>query len=463
MSHLSDVIYALQETQGSKAKQAILEKERDAGNLLLATYLNAAYEPRFNYYLTALNLKKYMDERNMLSTVTVDRTLDIKLINELIENLSQRKLTGGAAKAWVANVYTGLHFEEAPLLEYLIDGDIRASVSGTMINKVWPNLVSYTAYQRCSLPKDVDLDKWFLEDLTFAQTKADGTFTYFNVDESKSFTVTSRQGKPYPTEPFYTIAQQLSRCVLMPMTFSGELLVKDALGKVQPRQVGNGMLNALAQGEDLPAGYEVVYAVWDVVPTSTMVKNGKNIVPYSARLAMLQQLLDSNEINTPAYIIETDVVKSFDEAVFIYRRHLAAGEEGIILKRGLGEWKDGSSKDQVKFKLAVPVDLVCTGFRESVKGKHMKTFGSMLFQTSDGLLEVGVSGFKDEEREKINADRGAWIGTVSTITANAWLAPLEGDKGMYSLYLPRFTERRFDKDVADTLEQVQWQFANAVA
>jgi DNA ligase-1 len=41
-----------------------------------------------------------------------------------------------------------------------------------------------------------------------------------------------------------------------------------------------------------------------------------------------------------------------------YRELLLAGKEGSVIGNGDGIWKDGTSKDKIKLKLEVPVDLI---------------------------------------------------------------------------------------------------------
>ena len=455
MSQLSQIIRELQNTQGSKAKQAVLERE--SKNMLLVNFLYSAYEPRLNYYMSANALKKHVAFKRFVGDV--QREFDNIMLEQIRDTLTNRILTGTAAKDYVTNFYNLLDADDQHLIECLLDGDIRSSVSGTMINKVWPNLVSYSAYQRCVLPKDVDLQAWFDSgEVIFSQTKADGTFTNFRINADKSFSVTSRQGKPYPPEPFKRIADQLSPQVSESVVFHGEMLVQDQDGVVLAREVGNGILNALSQGEDLPTGHSIVYGVWDVVPVSAMVKKGSYKVPYKVRLDFVRDFVGTAGM---AFVIPTIIVETMAEARADYKAHLARGEEGTIIKNGGGMWGDGDSKFQVKLKQEVDVELKCVGFREAVKGKHMATFGSMLFQTEDGLCEVGVSGFKDAQRKEIHSNRTKYVGSVWTIRVNDIMYTDEEGK-LHSLYLPRAIEHRKDKTVADTFQRVIDQFEAAI-
>ena len=54
--------------------------------------------------------------------------------------------------------------------------DIKAGISVSTINKVWPDLIFSQGYMRCSLPKDVDLVEWPWKEGVYSQVKMDGMY-----------------------------------------------------------------------------------------------------------------------------------------------------------------------------------------------------------------------------------------------------------------------------------------------
>ena len=121
------------------------------------------------------------------------------------------------------------------------------------------------------------------------------------------------------------------------------------------------------------------------------------------------------------------------------------------------------SKDQVKFKLEVDVDLKIVGFRDGTDGKRTAaTFGSVICQTSDGLLEVAVSGFKREMELYLHENRDSVMHKIMCVKANEVSKPSESNE-LHSLFHPRFVELRDDKYEADTLQDVIDQFEAACA
>ncbi len=440
---LNELITTLQQIKGTNAKIDLLRQhEKDP---LVVAYLNATYEPRINYFVRPDFLKK-ADINPLMGTAEFDQAT----IRSLRDQLASRALTGNTARNWLTNIYQHLAADQRPLLYMLLAGDIRAGVSGTAINKVWPNLLTYTPYMRCGLPRDTDLKKWFEEDGdAIAQIKADGTFTNFDVTDD-NFMVYSRAGKVYPVAPFQAIYGQIKSEIDQPCIIHGEMLVFED-GKLMPRAEGNGVLNSIAQGDTLAPNQTIEFHVWDVIPKAAAVKKGTVKVPYEQRLKELTAIVGNS--GGPVKIIETVRVKSLEAAKVYYRQQLAKKQEGIILKRKSGLWEDGTSCDQIKFKKEAEVELRVIGFRPG-RGKHEGTFGSLICRTEDMLCEVGVSGISDKLRAEINADREGWLQAIITVRVNDLMSPSEETEGLYSLYLPRFIERRFDKDTANTLAEV---------
>jgi DNA ligase-1 len=149
-----------------------------------------------------------------------------------------------------------------------------------------------------------------------------------------------------------------------------------------------------------------------------------------------------------------------DEAKAHYREMLEAGKEGIILSEPHAPWVDSTSKFKIKFKLTATCELVITGWRPG-KNKNKDLFGSLICESSDGLLEVAVSGFTDSHRKEIFESIDSYIGTIMSVDSNMIMEPSRDGK-KWSLFLPRFAEFRKDKTEADSLDKIKEQFEAAI-
>lgn len=317
----------------------------------------------------------------------------------------------------------------------------------------------------CCLPKHTKLEKFNWAKGVYSQLKADGMFANVNLYTDYTVELTSRSGSVFPMDQFKGLAEEIAKTFVAGTQTHGEVLVKRD-GVVLPREIGNGILNSVLKGGSFADNEQPILLAWDQIPLSAVVPGGKFKVKYSERFESLRKQLHDD--NTPVLIelIETRIVHSMDEARAHYKEMLAAGFEGTIIKDADAIWEDTTSKSQVKFKLDVDVDLVIVGFTEG-NGKNAASFGAIRCQSSDGLLEVDVSGFKDKPqkgvltRKEISDRRDEFIGTIMTVKANDLMPPTKSNP-LWSLFLPRFCEFRADKSVADDLQRVQEQFDNAV-
>lgn len=391
----------------------------------------------------------------------------------LLDALADRSLTGGNAVAAMQMEFGRLDEKSAELLWRIINKDLKAGFGENSVNKIKKDFIPSFAYMRCSLPKDAKLEDWPWNTGIISQIKADGMF--FNADIDETFVnFTSRQGQPFPaTNDFLLLAENfregfghlLSEDFEEGIQTHGELLVEKD-GVALPREIGNGMLNKLIQGTPLAPGLKLTALLWDCVPKANTGKKGFYHVPYLTRLRMLNSavgMLQAKRVDRQISVIETKVVRSYEEAMAHYMDARRRKLEGTIAKKPTMTWKDGTSKDQVKLKQEVPVELEVFGFEEGKEGARTAlTFGALKCRSACGLLEVDVgTGFSDELRREINEAREEWIGAIITVKGNEIMVNKDGKK-KHSLFLPVYVDRRLDKSVADTYEQIVEQYANAV-
>lgn len=381
---------------------------------------------------------------------------------ELLDALSQRTLTGNAALEQVNFSLHDLHPDDGEVLRRIILKDLRCGTGVTLVNTAFPGLVPEHAYMRCSLPKDSDIDKWDWGLGVYCQLKADGSFARVAHDADGYVQITTRQGNTYPDIPaMHSLMEDASWCFKKGTETHGELTIW-INGELQPRTVGNGMLNSLQQGGELPPGAGIRFDCWDQIPLEFAVPKGKVKTPYTLRYDLLKAQVEAAG-RSSIMLIEGSIVHSKDEALAMYRAILARGLEGVILKHPLMEWADNTSKSSVKFKLEVDLDLEIVGFNPGTPGTRTEaTFGSLKVQSLDGLLEADVAGFKRDMEQYLHENRDSVLGKVLCVRANAIAHPSESNP-KHSLFHPRFIELRDDKYEADTLESVKAQFEAAIA
>lgn len=434
-------------TPGKKDKLAIVqtfnEFERDLAK--------RALDPTVSYYIAKIDTPPTGDAAEEWASDEI----------ELLDKLSSRQITGKEATDALGFHLADLTPSASEVLRRVVLKDLKCGVGVSIVNAAFPGLVPDFAYMRCSLPKASNIEKWDWSWGVFCQLKADGMFARVGVTDDGQVLITSRQGNTFPANAMAKLSEQAGWAFKRGTETHGELTVWID-GELQPRTTGNGMLNSLQQGGELPADAVIKFDCWDQIPLVNAVPKGSYSTPYRERYGTLLEQVLATGCNL-IEMIEGRVVYSRAEAMTAYKAVLARGLEGVILKHPQTTWRDGDSKDQVKFKLEVDVDLKIVGFREGEVGKRTEhTFGSVLCQTIDGQLEVAVSGFKRDMGQYLHENRDSVLGRIMCVRANDVSVPSPTNE-LHSLFHPRFIELRDDKYEADTLQGVIDQFEAAVA
>lgn len=461
----SDVILKLQEDNSRLAKEAVLKEAWDAGCYDFFTGAKLACDGLISFGVKQVPKKEHYN---------CNPHNHFNYFMELANKLQKRELTGHAARDAINDFMTNVADTDEWNLFFrqVLLKDLKSGISESTINKVLKKIggdalnymVEEFPYQRCCLTKDTKIDKFSWKDGVLCQKKADGQFVNVNYYDDGSVLLLNRSGQPLPLDEFAGLVSNIEMTFKKGTQSHGELLVfRD--GKELPREKGNGILNSISNDGKFDAGDTPVYVVWDQIPLTSVTKKGVCTTPYKDRLASVVAQVGSAK-PVSIHVVETKVVHSLKEAMEHYKEMLSYGFEGSIIKEPTAQWKDGTSKFCVKLKLEAVVDLEITGFRPG-NGKNESTFGSIECKTADGLLEVGVSGFKDIKKDgiptraEIAAMMDELIGTVMSVKANGVMKPSK-EGGLYSLFLPRFVEFRKDKSKADTLQQVIDQFDDAL-
>ena len=480
MKRVYEIIRQLRGVSGSIAKKAILTDNID--NTLLKQFIFFTYEPTISFY----QKKIAAPAMNMFAEKT-DRVFDQDTMKEVVEILGGRKITGNAAISWLGELYDSLRdtitishsdgHEEViywgrELLSMMIARDIGAGVSTTTFNKIWGDLITDPPYMRCSLPKHVDIELWPWEEGVDSEIKYDGMYADFFIYTNGRVVVRSRAGSLFPAEHFMDIAYDLQEMVTEYFmenfkreeyyVFSGEMEMRDKEGKILPREKGNGILNSILQTGEFKYEETPVYTVWDFVPGSKHEARRFNMSRKERRTHLANAFAVGEFEN--AKLAERKVCYSYEEALEHYDEVRLLKLEGTVIKHPAGIWEDTTSKYQVKVKEEKDVELKVVGYREGKK-KYIGLIGSILFETSDGLLQVAVSGMSDDDRIKISANREEYMHQIGTVKSNGIMYSKKSGK-KHSLFLPRLSKDdkknilwRIDKKEADSFARVEQIFA----
>lgn len=435
---LYKIIKELQSACGSNTKTAILQANKD--NELLKAYLKATYDPAFSYYQTKV----------VASGAIGDEEFSQRTIANVCGWLAFRKVTGHLASSKLTELHNNLNREGQELLELLIKRSIGAGIGDTMILNVFPELYFIPPYQRCSLMDDKIKAKFDKLPEFLVQEKLDGSFCYLVKEAGKAPEAITRAGSKYPKE----FAEKLAAGLPDGFVVVGELLVYGeiaTLGVPLDRKTGNGLLNSILKGGDVPNNLGFELTAWDCLTVEDF-KAGKSPLKYCERLCEL----DIAVADMPnAFQVVTHFVKSLDEAYTIYSKFTSDGKEGAVIKDKFFLWQNGTSKDCIKLKIEFECDLKVIGMTEGT-GKAKGMMGSLTLASSDGKIVTDCgTGFSDVVRkmwwEQYSPEDIESYDIIVAVKGNDIITKRGSD--ITSLFLPVFLEVRHDKTEADSYER----------
>lgn len=374
----------------------------------------------------------------------------------VLDDLISRNLTGNTARDVVQNMLDHLNEDSADLFVRIIRKDLRAGFSESTINKAAKGTIPTFPYQRCSLPKDTDLQKWPWDDGAISQEKADGMFANVDHELNGLVSIRSRQGTEFPMEKFECVADDIRAALSPGFQQHGEFVVMRD-GVVLDRATGNGIMNHVISGGSFATNENPVYLIWDQIPLDSVVSKGKCLTPYKTRFTnLVRQVAKSEGDRHTIGIIPTRIVYSLKDAYAHASELMKEGKEGSVIKHPGAIWKDGTSKEQIKLKLEFEVDLKIVGIVAGRDGtKNEGRAGSLSCISAGGDLLVDVAVKNEAVRDLIDANPGDWIGRIMPVTANDIILPGKNNVN-HSLFLPRMSEAayRTDKVDADSLSRV---------
>lgn len=426
--------------------------------MVLRRVIKLALDPLIQFHQK--KIPKYSKQKS--GKITLSKALD-----DIENNLCTRKITGHAAIGYLKNILESVTDNDAAVIEKILAKDLKCGVQKASANEVWPKLVTDYPVMLCSPYNEKDIAKFKFPG--YIQLKMDGA--RFNAvvklkdpndpDGFDSVEFFSRIGNPLNLkgrleDEFVNLAllifgNESSQGVV----FDGEILSKNSDGGLDTavnRQTGNGILNKTINGaiSDLEAD-RLFVVIWDSILIEDFYKE-KSQETYTTRFSRIQTVNDNGWMPDKIELVKSQIVDSLDIAREIYFNFLAQGEEGAVLKAFDNKWESKRVKSQIKFKDVKECDLIITGVTEG-NGRMKGMVGSIRCESSDTKLVVDVgTGLTDKLRSDLFKNIEGIVGQVIMVKYNAKIKSSKG--GGWSLYLPVFGDIRYDKNIADSLEDI---------
>ena len=444
-------IRKLNESDGRLHKEDVLKQALEASVLgstnsqVFLGLLKACYNP----YVT-FGVKQIPDTVGIVGAEN-----PWQAFNELLVQLSQRQLTGHAARDAIQEMAEQFDSEEwntfcAPVLRR----DMRAGISSTTINKICKKTEYEIPIFGCQLATNSE-GRPEMKGMKRLEPKLDGVRALFTVIPSDNGEVTvicfSRNGKVFENfghiedqirDNFTNIVKSCSSTDQGRGLINGFVLDGEVIGNTFQELMRQARRKSDVQADDS------VFNIFDIVPLEDF-RRGHWNAQLRKRIALLDAMrtvVDTmpNVELLPHIMVDLDTAEGKNQLMRYAKDNVNAGFEGIMIKEMEAPYQCKRSTDWMKWKPTITVDLEVIGVEEGT-GRNIGRLGALVCAGMDDGKEISVnvgSGFSDGDRDDYWTNRNLVIGRTAEVLCDVIT---QNQDGTYSLRFPRFVRFRDDK------------------
>ena len=369
--------------------------------------------------------------------------------NELLVRLSQRQITGHAARDAIQAIADRFDSTEwNTFCAAVLRRDLRAGISSTTINKICKKTDYEIPIFGCQLATNSE-GRPEMKGVKRLEPKLDGVRALFTVipsDGEITVICFSRNGKVF--ENFGHIEEQIrnnfDRLVRghMNALIDGFVLDGEVIGNTFQELMRQARRKSDVQAEDS------VFNIFDIIPLADF-RAGHWNAQLEKRIKILENIrhvIDDmpNVELLPHIMVDLDTAAGKDQLERYAKDNVNAGFEGIMIKEMSAPYLCKRSTDWMKWKPTITVDLEVIGVEEGT-GRNVGRLGALVCSGVDDGKEISVnvgSGFSDTDRDDYWGNRNVVIGRTAEILCDVIT---QNQDGTYSLRFPRFVRFRDDK------------------
>lgn len=370
--------------------------------------------------------------------------------NELMLQLSQRRLTGHAARDAIQITAERFDSDEwNTFLAPVLRRDLRAGISDKTINKICKKTDYEIPIFGCQLATNSE-GRPEMKGIKRLEPKLDGVRVLLMVIPSDFGDVTticfSRNGKQF--DNFGHIEEQVRSNWLKIARGHQNALINGFV--LDGEVIGNTFQELMRQARrksDVQAD-DSVFNIFDIIPLSDF-REGHWNAQLHKRITILEHIrhvVDTmpNVELLPHIMVDLDTAAGKDQLERYAKDNVNAGFEGIMIKELEAPYLCKRSTDWMKWKPTLTVDLEVVGVEEGT-GRNLGRLGALVCHGVDDGKEITVnvgSGFSDADRDDYYTNRNLVIGRTAEVLCDVIT---QNQDGTYSLRFPRFVRFRDDK------------------
>lgn len=372
--------------------------------------------------------------------------------NELMIQLSQRMLTGHAARDAIEAMSKRFDSEEwNKFLAPVLRRDLRAGISDKTINKICKGTDYQIPVFGCQLATNCE-GRPEMKGVKRLEPKLDGVrvlmmiFPGDKISSPASAISFSRNGKAF--ENFSHIENQILKELPILLSLANNNFSEGFI--LDGEVVGNSFQELMRQArrKENVSVEDSIFNVFDIIPMSDFRRGYWNAQLFK-RLEILEKMrpvfdtLGNVEL-LPHIMVDLDYAEGHDQLNRYAKDMVNLGYEGIMIKDVGAPYVCKRSTDWLKWKPTITVDLEVMAVEEGT-GRNVGRLGALVCAGIDDgkFITVNVgSGYSDEDRVDYWNNSDHVIGRTAEILCDA---VTQNQDGSYSLRFPRFVRFRDDK------------------
>ena len=369
--------------------------------------------------------------------------------NELLKSLSQRKLTGNAARDAIEEMsYRFDSVEWNNFCAPVIRRDLRAGISDKTVNKICKKTEYEIPIFGCQLATNSE-GRPEMKGIKRLEPKLDGVRVLMvvkpNNDGVVHVTSYSRNGKVF--ENFTHIEEQIiehyKRLKTYVNTDDGFVLDGEVIGNTFQELMRQARRKENVQATDS------VFNIFDIIPVTDFLSRGYWNAQLHKRVDILEKMRTVIEYMPnvellPHIKVNLDTSAGRDQLERYAKDMVNQGFEGIMIKDLDAPYECKRNTFWMKWKPTITVDLTVVGLEEGT-GRNVGRLGALVCEGEDDgkFIQVNVgSGYSDEDRDNYWRDSNLIIGRTAEVLCDVIT---QNQDGTYSLRFPRFIRFRDDK------------------
>ena len=431
LKHFRDFVNEIMSSNGRLHKQAVLKKYKD--DETIQRFLKIAFDP---YLVFGISGKKLHKEINVSDHWPEWCTPTVFNLFDYLETHNSGRDYDIAVCQLALNDVSSVDRECAELLEKLICKDLSIGCDSKTINKEIPG---------CIPTFDVMLaNKYFdkptyVEGKTFAiTTKIDGG-RIIALKENGQVSFFTRAGQKY--EGLVDLESEMLRLMPDNTCLDGEITLLDK-GTLNSKEQYKETMKIVRTKDKEKHGIKML--VFDYMTVDEFKKQSckHDYIVRRAGAELLFHQGDFKYFELLPILYHGDDTSKITE---ILEEQVAKGEEGIMINILDAKYEFKRTNSLLKVKKMQTMDLEIIDFEEG-EGRLAGTLGAILVRYKNGnIVKVG-SGFSDDLRAGIWANRLQYLGVICEIQ---YFEETTNADGGESLRFPIFKDFRHDKLEAD--------------